>query len=65
VTNWSLTDPVNFTGPNSAGQALIPDDIKKARFDLYLILNDGSFGAHNPIYSRFLLQSAEVFTIPN
>jgi hypothetical protein len=65
VTNWSLTNPVTFTGPTSAGQALIPDNIKKARFDLYLILNDGSFGVHNPIYARFLLQSAESFTISN
>jgi hypothetical protein len=65
VTNWSLTNPVDFTGPSSAGQNLIPDDIKKARFDLYLILNDGSFGVHNPIYARFLLQSAESYTISN
>ena len=42
VTNWSLTNPVTFTGPTSAGQNLIPSNIKKARFDLYLILNDGS-----------------------
>ena len=63
VTNWSLNNPVTFTGPAVAGQQLIPDNLKKARFDLYLILNDGSFGVHNPIYSDFLLQSAAAFVL--
>ena len=63
VTSWSLTNPVNFTGPNAAGQALIPDNIKKARFDLYLVLNDGSFGVHNPFFALNLLYSAENFII--
>jgi Cytochrome c554 and c-prime len=55
VTSWSLTQPANFTGPDAAGQALIPDNIKRARFDLYLVLNDGSFGVHNPPFARHLL----------
>ena len=55
VTGWSLADSVNFTGPSDAGQALIPDNIKKARFDLYLVLNDGSLGVHNPNYAQALL----------
>jgi hypothetical protein len=63
VTSWSLNNPVNFTGPNAAGQALIPDNIKKARFDLYLVLNDGSFGVHNPSYALGLLNSAEDFIL--
>jgi len=63
VTSWSLTNSVNFTGPNAAGQALIPDNIKKARFDLYLVLNDGSFGVHNPFFALNLLYSAENFII--
>ena len=58
VTSWSLTAPVNFTGPNTAAQALIPDNIKQARFDLYLFLNDGSLGAHNPEYAMTLLNAA-------
>ena len=58
VTSWSLTAPVTFTGPNAAGQALLPDDIKKARFDLYVFLNDGSQGVHNPIYAITLLNYA-------
>jgi hypothetical protein len=63
VTSWSLNNPVNFTGPNAAGQALIPDNIKKARFDLYLVLNDGSFGVHNPSFALGLLYSAEDFIL--
>ena len=31
-------NPVNYTGPDATGQALIPDNIKKARFDLYLVV---------------------------
>jgi len=58
VTSWSLNAPVTFTGPNSANQAMIPDAIKQARFDLYVFLNDGSLGAHNPIYAITLLNYA-------
>jgi hypothetical protein len=59
VTTWTLADQVNFSGPNAAGQALIPDNIKKARFDLYLVVNDGSLGAHNWIFSLNLLSAAQ------
>ncbi len=63
VTGWTLLDSVNFTGPNTAGQALIPDNIKKARFDLYLVLNDGSYGVHNPFFAVNLLTAAQDFVI--
>jgi hypothetical protein len=59
VASWQELDQVSFSGPNAAGQALIPDNIKKARFDLYLVLNDGSGGVHNPITAIDLLYSAE------
>ncbi len=55
VTGWSLDKPVSFSGPNAATQSSIPDNIKKARFDLYLVLNDGSFGVHNPLFAERLL----------
>jgi len=58
VTNWMLADQVDFSGPNTAGQALIPDSIKKARYNLYLVLNDGSFGAHNFAFAFNLLLTA-------
>ena len=59
VTSWVLADSVNFTGPDAAGQALIPDNIKKARFDLYLVVNDGSLGTHNWIFALDLLTAAQ------
>ena len=59
VTSWQELDQVSFSGPNAAAQALIPDNIKKARYDLYLVLNDGSGGVHNPITAINLLYSAE------
>jgi hypothetical protein len=59
VTSWTLADQVNFSGPDAAGQALIPANIKKARFDLYLVVNDGSLGAHNWIFALNLLSAAQ------
>lgn len=59
VTGWTLADEVNFSGPDAAGQALIPVNIKKARFNLYLVLNDGSLGAHNLIFAISLLNAAQ------
>ena len=61
VTSWTQVDQVNFSGPNAAGQALIPNNIKKARFNLYLVLNDGSFGVHNPTLALSLLNAAEIW----
>ena len=64
VTGWSLQQSVPFTGPNAGGQALILTnfpDIAKARFDLYLVLNDGSFGIHNPAFALGLLNAAQNF----
>jgi hypothetical protein len=48
-----------ITGPATTNQVLIPDAIKQARFNLYLIQHDASFGVHNADYTRFLLQVAE------
>ena len=46
------------TGPTTAEQASIPDTIKQARYNLYLIEHDASYGVHNRQYSRFLLNVA-------
>jgi hypothetical protein len=63
VVPWEYTTAGDLSpgssGPNAAGQALIPDDIKKARFDLYLVLYDGSYGVHNGPYDIQLLQNAQ------
>jgi hypothetical protein len=60
---WEYTAPGSLSsgaaGPNSAQQALIPNDIKMARFDLYLVYYDGSLGVHNGPYDVELLQSAQ------
>jgi hypothetical protein len=47
-----------IVGPPSAQQSLIPNDIKQARFNLYLIEHDASDGTHNPNYTRRLLDDA-------
>lgn len=53
------TPPAGVTaGPNATEQKLIPDAIKQARYNLYLVENDHSYGVHNGNYTRFLLQVA-------
>jgi hypothetical protein len=59
ATGWIQLDQVNYSGPNAAGQAMIPANIKKARFNLYLVVNDGSLGTHNWIFALNLLSSAQ------
>jgi hypothetical protein len=60
---WEYTVPGSLStggpGPSSAEQGQIPDAIKKARFNLYLVLYDGSFGIHNPTHTAELLYAAE------
>lgn len=63
VTSWSLDQPVMFKGPSTAGQALIPDQVKRARFNMYLVLNDGSFGVHNPTLALNLLNAAQLWML--
>ncbi|MCL4785879.1 MAG: hypothetical protein KJ070_03665 [Verrucomicrobia bacterium] len=62
VLAWEYTVPGDLSsgtaGPTTALQAQIPDGIKKARFNLYLVKYDGSYGAHNPLYSLDLLDLA-------
>jgi hypothetical protein len=52
---------VSFNGPAFQSPLTNYPGIMKARFDLYLVLNDGSMGAHNWLYSLFLLDSAQYF----
>jgi hypothetical protein len=62
AATWEYSTPgdltTNAAGPNTAQQALIPDEIKMARFNLYLVLYDGSYGVHNAPYENQLLSAA-------
>lgn len=61
---WEYENPGDLSGasrgetPSATEQALIPDNIKKARFNVYLALYDGSLGAHNGSYTVDLLDAA-------
>lgn len=59
---WEYTTPGSLSsgaaGPSAAEQAQIPDGIKKARFNLYLVNNDPGAGVHNPFYVVDLLNAA-------
>ncbi|MDH7567989.1 MAG: cytochrome c family protein [Armatimonadota bacterium] len=59
----SLSNPSGdpaVVGPSSAEQtpANVPDAIKQARHNVYLVLYDASFGVHNAKYARSLLETA-------
>ncbi len=60
---WEYTTPGQLSsggpGPSANEQSQIPANIRKARFNLYVVLNDGSFGIHNPTYAITLLDTAE------
>jgi hypothetical protein len=62
---WEYTTPGELSpggpGPTASEQALIPVNIQKARFNLYLVLDDGSFGVHNGPYLTSLLDAAETW----
>jgi hypothetical protein len=64
ITSWSLSNPVTFTGPNTDGQSLLTTNfpnILKVRYNLYTVLNDGSFGVHNPTLAISLLDTAKLW----
>ncbi len=61
--SWEYTTPGDLSpggsGPSAADQALIPVNIQKARFNLYVVLYDGSYGVHNGPYTITLLDTAD------
>ena len=61
--SWEYTLPGDLSpggpGPSAAEQALIPVNIQKARFNLYVALYDGSYGVHNGPFTITLLETTE------
>jgi PKD repeat protein len=60
---WEFTAPgglalVTNVGPSSSDQLKVPDPIKQARFDIYEVLGDASYGVHNPSFTSRLLSDA-------
>jgi hypothetical protein len=64
---WEYTQPGwlsnptgddTIRGPTAKEQKQVPDEIKQARFDLYLVYQDKSLGVHNGAYARQLIQAA-------
>jgi PKD repeat protein len=50
---------ITNAGPTGADALRVPDPIKQARFNLYMVQNDGSLGVHNPGYLSFLIADAQ------
>jgi hypothetical protein len=55
----AIRGPRSSSNPALDEQKYIPDNIKKARFNLYLVLYDGSYGTHNGPYAFTLLDAAQ------
>lgn len=55
---WNYTSNIQTEGKTPPDQSLVPIQVKRARHDFYLILNDRSVGVHNAVYTRFLLAFA-------
>ena len=49
------------TATTTAEQALIPSNIKKARFNVYLANDDAASGIHNPLHVVALCNAALSF----
>ena len=62
---WEYTTPGTLStgtvGPSSSEQSQIPVNIRKARFNLYIVFHDGSFGVHNGPYTIALLDAARTW----
>jgi hypothetical protein len=62
---WEYSTPGSLSpggpGPTAAEQASapVPQAIMQARFNLYLVVDDGSMGVHNPFYCLDLLEYAD------
>jgi hypothetical protein len=60
---WEYSNPGDLSpggsGPASSEQGLVPVNIQKARFNLYLVLYDGSYGVHNAPFAVTLLDTAQ------
>lgn len=60
LLSWEYTSE---GGPNNAGQAKIPDAIKKARYLYYYVIQGGGSGVHNPDFVRESLVAAEDYAL--
>lgn len=58
IGQLSAATAQNPSGPTATEQKAVPDAIKQARYNLYLVEHDGSYGIHNGNYARFLLKVA-------
>jgi hypothetical protein len=61
-TAGQLSNPKGLStikGPTATEQPSVPQAIKEARFYLYMVEHDGSYGVHNNKYARLLLNAAE------
>ncbi len=62
MLSWEYTPPgdlsVGTNSPPSSQQSLISTNIQQARFNLYLVYYDGSYGVHNIYHAQDLLEHA-------
>jgi hypothetical protein len=62
--SWEYTTPGSLAssasaGPSASDQLLLPTSIRQARYDIYMVNSDGTFGTHNPTFIPLLIKDAE------
>jgi hypothetical protein len=62
--SWEFTTigqlaTVTNAGPSTADQLKLPEAIRQARFNIYMVAHDGSWGVHNTRLTPLLLRDAE------
>jgi len=52
---WDYTTNITTGTPPAQDDTTIPIEVKRARYNYYFVVNDGSYGVHSAFYSEFLL----------
>jgi len=55
---WEYTSMITAEGGTPPDQALVPIEIKRARYNYYFVIRSGDYGVHNAPYAKHLLTVA-------
>jgi len=55
---WEYTSNITAEGGTPPDQALVPIEVKRARYNYYFVIRSGDYGVHNAPYAKHLLNVA-------
>ena len=58
LSTWGKPSGQTNVGVSAGQQTNIPPAIREARYNLYLVVNDLSWGVHNPAWTKYLIDVA-------